>query len=253
MYPDLFGITDFSYILMIIIGVIGCFIALIVFLKNRGYSRNTIIDVLACTCFTIAIGVVGSILFQNFYDFVKDPSNYHFTTSMTFYGGLIFGVIAFIVLFNLFVKKRNDIRIREIAVVAPLCITVAHGFGRIGCFLAGCCYGKETNSWIGVDFPGLGKRIPTQLIEAIFLFILTTVLIFIIFKKSFKYTLLVYMASYSVFRFIIEFFRGDEARGGTLLGLYPSQVVCVILWILFVPAYFALKKFVFYEIKDEEK
>jgi len=253
MYPNLFGINDFSYALLIVIGIIGSFISIVAYLKHKGYENSVILDVLACTCFTIAIGFVGSVLFQNAYNLIKDPSAFEFSLSMTFYGGLITGVIAFIVIFNLYVKKHSDIRIKEIAVVAPLCITVAHAFGRIGCFLAGSCYGKETDSWIGVDFPDLGKRIPTQLIEALFLFILTGVLIFIIFKTSFRYTLHIYMASYSIFRFIIEFFRGDEARGGTLFGLYPSQIVCVLIWIIFIPAYWALNKFVFCELKDEEK
>lgn len=253
MYPDLFGIDNFSYTLLIIIGVISSLLCLIFFLKHRGYSKNTIVDIVACTLFTIAIGVVGAILFQNAYDLISDPDNYSFSFKMTFYGGLIFGIAAFILLFDFYVKKHNDIRIREIAIIAPVCITSAHAFGRIGCFLAGCCYGKPTDSWIGVEFPGLGKRIPTQLIEAVFLFILTAVLIIIIFKTNFRWTLHLYLGSYSIFRFIIEFFRGDAERGGTVLGLYPSQLVCVFIWVVFVPSLLILKKFVFYPIPENDK
>lgn len=253
MYPDLFGINDFSYTLMIIIGIICSVVVLTLYLKHRGFKRNTIIDVLACTFFTIALGFIGAILFQNFYDLVTDPENFKFSFKMTFYGGLIIGILVFILIFNFYVKKHNDIRIREIAIVAPVCITVAHAWGRIGCFLAGCCYGKATDSWIGIDFPGLGKRIPVQLIEAIFLFILTAVLLVIIFKTKFQYTLNLYLAAYSIFRFVIEFFRGDAERGGTLFGLYPSQIVCVVIWIVFIPSLIAFKKFVFYNIPDYDK
>ena len=247
MYPDLFGIENFSYILMIVIGVGTSIFWLIFYLKRRGFSRNTILDVVACTLFTVAIGIVGAMAFQNVYDLIKDPTNYHFSFSMTFYGGLIFGVIAFILIFCLYVKKHNDISLGDILIIAPICITCAHAFGRIGCFLAGCCYGQVTDSCIGVEFPEIGKRIPTQLIESIFLFILTAILFVIIFVIKFKYTMHIYLASYSIFRFIIEFFRGDEARGATVLGLYPSQLVCIFIWIIFIPTLIFVKKRFFNE------
>ena len=253
MYPDLFGINDSSYVIFILIGVLVCIYFLYLFLKNRKYSSNTIKDVIAITFFTVALGVVGAILFQNMYDLLSDPKNYTFSFKMTFYGGLIVGILAFILLFNFYVKKHNDIRIREIAIIAPLCITSAHAFGRIGCFLAGCCYGAHTDSWIGIEFPELGKRIPTQLIECIFLFILSGVLIYLIFKTKFKWTLHLYLLSYSIFRFVVEFFRDDAARGGTLFGLYPSQIICIIIWIVFIPSLLALKKFVFYPIPEHEQ
>ncbi len=254
MFPDLFGIENFSYILMIVIGVATAIFWLVFYLKRRGFSRNTIIDVVACTLFTVAIGIVGAMLFQNVYDLIKDPANYKFTFSMTFYGGLIFGTLGFILLFFLFVKKHNDISFAEILIVAPICITCAHAFGRIGCFLAGCCYGNVTDSCIGVEFPNIGKRIPTQLFESGFLFLLTAALYVLIFVVKFKYTMHVYLASYSVFRFIIEFFRGDDARGATVLGLYPSQLICVFIWIIFVPTLILVKKKFFSEpVKDDKE
>lgn len=253
MYPDLFGINDFSYILLVIVGVIAAICFLIFYLKIKGFKRNTIIDVTACTLFAISIGIVGAVLFQNFYDLISDPENYHFAFKMTFYGGLIAGTLGFCLIFKFFVQKHDEIHFKDILIIAPLCITSAHAFGRIGCFLAGCCYGKATDSCIGIEFPNIGKRIPTQLIESIFLFILSGILVFLIFKMNFKWTMHVYLASYSIFRFVIEFFRGDEARGGTLLGLYPSQVICVLIWIAFVPLIFLFKKIAFYPEKQNEK
>ena len=142
---------------------------------------------------------------------------------------------------------------KEILIVAPICITCAHAFGRIGCFLAGCCYGQVTDSCIGVDFPNIGKRIPTQLFESVFLFFLTIVLYFLIFVVKFKYTMHTYLAAYSIFRFVIEFFRGDDARGATVLGLYPSQLVCIFIWIIFVPTLILIKKRFFNEPVTNDK
>ena len=253
MYPDLFGIDNFSYVLMIVIGVITALVRLVLYLKKEKYATGTITDVLACAFFAIAIGIVGAILTQNLYNLIKDPENYKFSTSMTFYGGLIFGTIGFILIYAFVIRKRSNIRFESIAIVAPLCITSAHAFGRIGCFLAGCCYGKHTDSCIGIDFPNLGKRIPTQLIESIFLFILTAIFAVIVFKTAFKYTLHTYMVAYSIFRFIIEFFRGDEARGATFLGLYPSQLVCIFIWIIFVPTLIIFKKYIFVAKEKDDK
>ena len=82
---------------------------------------------------------------------------------MTFYGGLIGGVSAFLVLFYVHIKKKNpNIKLLDILIIAPAAVSVVHAFGRIGCFCAGCCYGIETDSWLGVQFPHLlNPRYPT--------------------------------------------------------------------------------------------
>ena len=135
--------------------------------------------------------------------------------------------------------------------IAPICITIAHGIGRIGCFLAGCCYGVQTDSWIGIDFPndGLGKVVPTQLIEAIFLFLLTGILVILLLVKKFRYNFLVYLGAYSVFRFILEFFRGDER--GVAFALSPSQVWCILILGGLFTLYLLLRKI--FNDQNEEK
>jgi prolipoprotein diacylglyceryltransferase len=62
-----------------------------------------------------------------------------------------------------------------------------------------------------------------------------------------------YMAAYSIFRFVIEFFRGDEARGATLFGLYPSQIVCIFIWIIFVPTLLIVRKYIFVSKEQDDK
>ena len=95
---------------------------------------------------------------------------------------------------------------------------------RIGCFMNGCCYGRETDGPLGVLFPGhTTKVIPTQLIESAFLFVLFAVLLVLILRyKRGNLPMLVYLYAYSVFRFVLEFFRGDD-RGEFLGGITPSQ------------------------------
>lgn len=240
MYPDLFGVNNLSYNLCLTIGILSaCFIACF-YLYKKGFKKEGIIDLLICFSSAIALGIISAILFENLYELIEKGSEYSWTWSMTFLGGLFGGVIGFLIPYFI---MRNSIRfdIRPVLMIAPICITVAHGIGRIGCFLAGCCYGKPTDSWIGVDFPndGLGKVIPTQIIESIFLFILTGILVALLFKK-FKFNFLVYLGSYSIFRFIIEFFRGDYR--GVAFFLSPSQVWCIIIFIGLFPLFLLLKR-----------
>jgi phosphatidylglycerol:prolipoprotein diacylglycerol transferase len=78
--------------------------------------------------------------------------------------------VSFILIYQFWVKKfYPNNSLLDLLPIAPPCITVAHGFGRIGCFLAGCCYGKVTDSIFGVTFPGMTHAVyPTQLFEALF-------------------------------------------------------------------------------------
>jgi phosphatidylglycerol:prolipoprotein diacylglycerol transferase len=92
-------------------------------------------------------------------------------------------------------------------------LALAHAFGRIGCFLNGCCYGRYTTLPVGVQFPNLGEwpRHPTQLYETVFL-----ISLFFFLRKLDQRNpkpgtvLLAYGALYGLWRFLIEFLRGDH-------------------------------------------
>ena len=89
-------------------------------------------------------------------------------------------------------------------------LTLGHGVGRLGCLLAGCCFGKETDMWWGIFMHG-HYRHPTQLLEATGL-----ILLGLYFLKSHveKNILLIrYLIIYGVLRFGVEALRGDEVRG----------------------------------------
>ncbi len=145
-----------------------------------------------------------------------------------FYGGLIGGIIVG----NLYLRKKNlSSAYTDIAACA---IPLFHTFGRIGCFLGGCCYGKECsvgfvykNSLLP-DANGV-VRFPIQLVESAFNLILFIVLWRLLMKDKFQGKLLVvYLLSYAPARFIIEFFRGDDIRG-FLFSLSTSQIVSILI------------------------
>jgi phosphatidylglycerol:prolipoprotein diacylglycerol transferase len=183
--------------------------------KQDGYTRKAANRIL----FFIALGLGIALLFSGLFD-----ATFHWIAdgtfrfgSITFIGGLIGGVAAFALLMRLGdpAEWRNIGKLFDTITVG---ILIAHGFGRLGCFCAGCCYGIQS-AVFGIDFPNghsVGAVLPTQLYEAGFLFLLACV---IHACKPFKNReFATYLTAYGVFRFLLEFLRGDDR--GALLGFF---------------------------------
>lgn len=141
----------------------------------------------------------------------------NFSAGYVFYGGLLGGVPGFF-LGRKLTGVKLDPAIRTVVTVIPL----GHAMGRVGCFLAGCCYGCEYDGPLAVTYPcsniwcgaGTVPRAPVQLMEAALLLCLFGVLLILFMKRKKGYiTLLTYAGCYSVLRFLLEFMRGDEIRG----------------------------------------
>jgi phosphatidylglycerol:prolipoprotein diacylglycerol transferase len=140
-----------------------------------------------------------------------------------YYGGLIGGLL-YLLLFHLLIRK---ITLIEINAFVPS-LALGHGIGRVGCLLAGCCFGKETSAWWGMHLHGV-SRIPTQAIEALILFLLCY--FFWKQRKNQKELFSQYLLIYGVSRIGLEVMRDDEIRG--LWGLLtPSQWISVFLILL---------------------
>lgn len=136
-----------------------------------------------------------------------------------FYGGLL-GAILFIFFYHLFLGFNS-----QWIKWAVISLTLGHGVGRIGCFLAGCCYGDITKAWWGIYLHGHDRH-PTQLLEAFSLIGLGLILK----RMTDNYLLLAtYCLSYGVLRYILEILRADSLRGQWALGLTPSQWISIAL------------------------
>ena len=193
------------------------------------------------TIITAVLSIVGgygfAVLFQGFYNFLDDPSAgfvLNNGTGATFYGGLIGGAGCFLLIYFgigafFFKDKIHTKSFFTITDIAAAAIAVAHGFGRIGCLMAGCCHGAETDAWYGIYFKGYDvKAVPVQLFEAIFLFALFGFFWYRIVKRR-SCNLPLYMMLYGVWRFVIEFFRADD-RGATIVSfLSPSQLIAILM------------------------
>jgi phosphatidylglycerol:prolipoprotein diacylglycerol transferase len=129
--------------------------------------------------------------------------------------------------------------------VMAITTCLVHMFGRIGCYLAGCCYGKPTESVFGVTFtdpacyadPKNVPLHPTQLYEAGYIFLVMIVLFILRERRRFYGQLfLLYLILYAIGRSVLEMFRGDEERGYLIDG-YLSHSQFIAIGILAVTAY----------------
>lgn len=228
------------YGLMIAVGILACFGVLFQFGKKRKIESRFIDFVFYNAIAAIMVGFGSAALFQAIYNYIENPSaGFNFNGGITFIGGLIGGVVAFLLGYAIF-RKKYEARLVDIMPIVPCCITIAHAFGRVGCFFAGCCYGKQTDSFLGVHFPNVpGKVHPTQLYEAIFLFAVFAICYLLYWKKHFKHTMSLYLICYGVFRFSIEYLRGDH-RGELLGFISPSQFWSILMVVIGVGLYFLL-------------
>lgn len=149
-----------------------------------------------------------------------------------FYGGLIGGLL--FALTAGYIHKINAVQyIRDYIFLIPF----AHAFGRWGCFFAGCCYGIPYEGPCAVTFPkdsyaipGV-KLFPVQIMEAILLFIISGIIIYLHLKRGWKYTVETYLVLYALVRFVLEYFRYDEERGFWGF-LSISQWISIVLFIV---------------------
>ncbi len=218
-------IGDFLYLygIMIALGIVAAFAVLFLYSKKFKIEEKFTDFVFYNAIASIAIGFLSAALFQAFYNWLEDPSKvFKIGQGITFIGGLIGGAACFLLIYLIF-RKRYTSKLTDVLSIVPCAILIAHGFGRIGCFFAGCCYGKPTDSFLGIRFVGMTQKVhPTMLYEAAFLFIVFAVCTFLLFKFKFKHNMELYLITYGAFRFAIEYLRGDP-RGSFIPGVSPSQ------------------------------
>lgn len=148
------------------------------------------------------------------------------TAGFVFYGGLIGAIVGLYTYTKIFEKDFNYFS-NNVMIAFPL----FHVFGRIGCFFAGCCYGKEATWGFAMKNEPNIIRLPIQLIES--MGVLCIFIILCIVEKYYSNISIpyLYLGMYSVFRLVIEFFRDDKIRG-IWWGISTSQWISIAFILL---------------------
>lgn len=259
MYPILVKIgplTVHTYGFMMAVGVALGLWFIYAQAKRSGLDANRIMD---AAFYTIIVSLLGAklILFLSNAGYYLEYPKELFALARSggvFQGGLTFGVI-----FAFWYFHRRKIPTWATADLIAPALAMGHGFGRIGCFSAGCCYGRDCAAPWAVVFENdyaaelTGVRLhdplhPVQLYEAALNFLNFAVLFLVLKKKRFDgQVFALYIVNYSVIRFVTEYFRGDHSdriyfiRGATafsslsypqlfcILGLIGGAVLAVVL------------------------
>lgn len=241
------GRTIPSYGAMIALGLVAASALAWQRCKQRGQSPDHLLTIIACG---IGLAMVCAKLLYLLTTFTPvqllqmlqvDYLQVLADGGMVFYGGLIGGMI------GAFVGARiaGTSLFPYVDILAP-CIPLGHAFGRVGCFLAGCCYGVPWQGALAVCYPpsplGItpeGPVFPIQLLEALLCLIICALLLWVDRRPHSSLFLPgLYLILYSLTRFALETLRGDCLRGflGPLstsqwisLGVLAAGIVCMLL------------------------
>lgn len=248
MHPILFEvgpITIYTYGFLIAVGAAVGF----AFMAKQGKTLYGITFDQANTLFILLVvaGIVGGKAFMIFEDpayYLRNPAKLFSGSGFVFYGSLLLCIPTMLWFF-----KKNKLPVLGMLDIMAIVTCIVHAFGRLGCFMAGCCYGLPTDSWLGVIFTDptcqakpLNTPIhPTQLYESTFIFLLMTGLLILKARKKFDgQVFLVYLIVYACGRSIIEMFRGDIERGFIIKDVISNSQF-ISLMIIAVASYFYVK------------
>lgn len=247
MLPDIniFGKIISFYTLSALVGILVVLAFQQLYTKRKGYDEVFMLFILLFSSIGVFIG--GHILYaitmneyiRLFFLNINEIKNIKelFSWILTIFGGSVFygGLLGGIFVAFLFIRKKK-FDVDPYIGIGTICIPLFHTFGRIGCFLSGCCYGIESKFGFYFNYynaPGCQgiSRFPVQLVEAFFNFVIFIVL-FKLFdreKVSGKMALIYYLLMYSIVRFSLEFLRGDLYRG--FIGVFStSQFISLLIF-----------------------
>ena len=245
-----------AYTVMTLAGILVTIFYMMHLAKKNGFDEYRVLYVeLIAFCGAFFGGhILGAIVehehvaefFRKFGSFssaleLRNAVNLAFGTSV-FYGGLILALI----MTSIYIHKTETIRAPYYDMVA-VGIPLFHGFGRIGCFLTGCCYGMPWEHGVGylhplTAAPAQTPLVPVQLFEAILNFALFFFLRRLFLQKKLGGKLLpLYLIVYSTYRFLLEFLRGDRIRG-FVGALSTSQFISILLFVFDICCWFFLAK-----------
>lgn len=226
-YIYIFKLGILVYPIILVVALLSSAIAIHLCKKVQSYAFDEILKICPIVLMGAFIGgkltyLLISVLSNNALTIVNLLGGF------VFYGGVI-GAGAALWLF----RKRLEHTVLHYTDVLVIGLPLGQTIGRLGCYLNGCCYGIEYGGHIAVKYMVDGRLIsvfPTWFCESIFCFILFVFMYKACGEINTGYHTAIYLISYSIFRFILEFFRGDEIRGvGNYFSFSQAVSVMVLL------------------------
>jgi phosphatidylglycerol:prolipoprotein diacylglycerol transferase len=262
MFPELFkipglGIPIATYGVLLAIAFIVALWLTARLAERDGLPKDRIYDL---GLYILASSLIGSKLLM----IITEWNDYHgewrriFSFDLWRSGGVYYGGFLIALLVSVILMRKWRLPWRKTSDAFAPGVALGHSIGRLGCFSAGCCWGKPTTSWIGVHFteaaravtgvwvrvsdlppemPAKGAAddpvylVPTQLIEAAANLAIFGFLLWLRKRRAFEGQIIYsYLMIYGVARFIIEFWRADDR--GRVFGLSTSQFISIIMFAL---------------------
>lgn len=238
MYPIIFQIGSFTLRSYGLMAALGFLCAMGILNLNRKYAKMTSDQISTLAFVVIAAGIIGARIFYVVQYWNSKFSNNWLSVFRIDQGGLVYYggfFLALVVMFYYCRKQKLDV-LRVMDIVAPG-LALGHAFGRIGCFLNGCCFGRPGGGILGVVHPinseafykyGNVPLHPVQLYEAGMNLMIFPLLFWLVRKAGAGIAASSYLISYGLIRFIDEFFRGDHSST-FFLGMTRAQTIGLVI------------------------
>ena len=239
MYPiliDLGRIKVYSWGFMLAFAVLVAVLGITRIFKEEGYEPDHVLDMVIILVVT---GLLGSrltyIAMFEWQEFLTHPAIFFGLSDggfsgLVWYGGFTASVLAFII----YIRVRGYSFWKMADIFSPY-LALAYAIVRIGCFLNGCCYGQASESICTVVFPLVDElhRYPTQLFSSALNLLLFALLLWYYPRRKFSGQIFIYyLLGYSVYRFIIEFFRENWVFCGSLSIAQAYSLILLALGIV---------------------
>jgi phosphatidylglycerol:prolipoprotein diacylglycerol transferase len=241
MYPRLFeigSVTIYTYGVLLAAAYLAGLKVAMVRARARGLDPARIMDLGILLIISAIVGAKLMLLVVDFRFFWSNPGDLFslVRSGGVFYGGLILSVAV-----GLWYVRRHRLPTWTTCDAYAPGIAVGQAIGRVGCLMAGCCYGRHADLPWGITFTSpfaaanvgtpLGVELhPTQIYETIAVLLILAVLL-LWERRSVGFagrTFWSYILLYGIARFVIEIYRGDP-RGSVLDAMSTSQFISLLL------------------------
>jgi phosphatidylglycerol:prolipoprotein diacylglycerol transferase len=239
MYPILFEVGDwpvYSYGVLLAVAYLAALQLAVVRARREGLDGSRVMDLGIYLIIAALVGAKLMLVLVDFEYFLSQPGE---ILSLVRAGGVFYGGLIAAVGVAIWLVRKYDLPLWTTADLFAPGIALGHVIGRVGCLLAGCCYGRPASVPWAITFTDpqaatnvgtpLGVPLhPTQLYDAGAELVILGILLATE-SRGRRFpgrTFWLYILLYGISRFIVEFYRGDER--GVMLGLSTSQFVSLV-------------------------